>query len=107
MQMLKALPEPARTIVAAAAFTGVRKGELRGFLWENYDGEQIQISQSFWRGHALEPKTRKSKATVPVIEQLARLLDWHRTLSGNPANGLMFLSSVGKPVNLDALPAKV
>jgi integrase len=29
------------------------------------------------------------------------------TLSGNPANGLMFLSSVGKPVNLDALAAKV
>ena len=61
-QMLKVLPEPASTIVAVAAFTGVRKGELRGFLWENYDGEQVLISQSFWRGHALEPKTRQSKS---------------------------------------------
>jgi len=43
-QMLKVLPEPATTIVAVAAFTGVRKGELRGFLWENYDGEQVMIS---------------------------------------------------------------
>ena len=49
-QMLKVLPEPASTIVAVAAFTGVRKGELRGLLWENYDGERVLISQSFWRG---------------------------------------------------------
>ena len=106
-QMLKVLPEPASTIVAVAAFTGVRKGELRGLLWENYDGEQVMISQSFWRGHALEPKTRQSKAPVPVIAQLVRLLDSHRCLSGNPANGLMFVSPVGKPVNLDALAADV
>jgi len=105
--MLNVLPEPVSTIIAAAAFTGVRKGELRGLLWENYDGEQILISHSIWRGHALEPKTRKGKAPVPVIAQLARLLDSHRRLSGNPANGLMFLSSAGKPVNLDALAAKV
>jgi integrase len=106
-QMLKVLPEPASTIVAVAAFTGVRKGELRGFLWENYDGQQVLISQSFWRGHALEPKTRQSKAGVPVIAQLARRLDLHRCLSGNPANGLMFPSPVGKPINLDALAAEV
>ena len=106
-QMLRVLPKPASTIVAVAAFTGVRKGELRGLLWENYDGDQILISQSFWRGHALEPKTRQSKAPVPVIAQLARLLNSHRCLSGNPANGLMFLSPVGKPINLDALAANV
>lgn len=75
VQMLDVLPEPAATIVAAAAFRGARKGEVRGFLWENYDGVQIRISQSFWRGHALEPKTRKSKAPVPVIAQLARRLE--------------------------------
>jgi integrase len=106
-QILRVLPEPASTIVAVASFTGVRKGELRGLLWENYDGKQVLVSQSFWRGHALEPKTRQSKAPVPIIPSLARLLDSHRCLSGNPANGLMFLSPVGKPVNLDALAAEV
>ena len=106
-QMLKVLPEPASTIVAVAAFTGVRKGELRGLLWENYDGEQVLVSQSFWRGHALEPKTRQSKAPVPVIMQLAQRLDGHRCFSGNPSNGFMFLSPVGKPVNLDALVVDV
>jgi len=104
-QMLHVLPESASTIVAVAAFTGIRKGELRGLLWENYDGQQVLISQSFWRGHALEPKTRQSKAPVPVIAQLAQRLDLQRSLSGNPANGLMFPSSAGKPINLDALAA--
>jgi integrase len=104
-RMLNVLPEPASTIIAVAAFTGVRKGELRGFLWENYDGERVMISQSFWRGHALEPKTRQSKAPVPVIARLARLPDSHRCLSGNPANGLMFVRPAGKPANLDALAA--
>jgi hypothetical protein len=57
--MLNVLPEPAATVVAAAAFTGVRRGELRGFLWQNYDGEQIFVSQSYWRSHVDEPKTKK------------------------------------------------
>lgn len=105
--MLSVLPEPAGTIIAVAAYTGVRKGELRGFLWENYDGEQVLISQSFWRGHALEPKTRQSRAPVPTIRELARRLDAHRRLSGNPANGLMFPGPVGKPINLDALASEV
>jgi hypothetical protein len=61
--MLNVLPEPAATIVAVAAFTGVRKGELLG-LWENYDGEQVLISRSFWRGHLLEPKTRLAKTSA-------------------------------------------
>jgi integrase len=104
-QMLHVLPESASTIIAVAAFTGIRKGELRGLLWENYDGLQVLISQSFWRGHALEPKTRQSKAPVPVIAQLAKRLDLHRSSSGNPANGLMFPSPAGKPINLDALAA--
>jgi integrase len=107
VQMLDVLPEPAATIVAAAAFTGARKGEVRGFLWENYDGVQIRISQSFWRGYALEPKTRKSKAPVPVIAQLAQRLELHRSLSGNPANGFMFPSPTGKPFNMDALSRDV
>ena len=62
-QMLNVLPEPAATIVAVAAFTGVRKGELRGLLWENYDGEQVLISQSFWRGHRLSASPSKRART--------------------------------------------
>jgi integrase len=107
LQMLNVLSEPAATVVAAASFTGARKGEVRGFRWEDYDGEQIRISRSYWRGHALEPKTKKSKAPVPVIAQLAERLSLHRLLSGNPGAGLMFPSPEGKPINLDALARDV
>jgi integrase len=69
----------------------------------NYDGEQVCITQPFWREHVLEPKTHKSRALVPVITQLAERLNLHRALLGNPVNGLMFRSAIGKPVNMDAL----
>jgi integrase len=35
-QMLRILPEPAATVVATAAYTGLRLGELQGLNWEDY-----------------------------------------------------------------------
>jgi hypothetical protein len=69
-QMLTVLPEPVATIVTAAAFTGMRRGELRGLLWENYTGTEIWVTQSVWESIVTEPKTRKSKApgVVPLSE---------------------------------------
>ena len=70
VRMLAILPEPAATIVAVAAFTGARKGEIRGFLWQSYDGYTIDVKQSVWRNQVGEPKGEKSKGTIPVIAQL-------------------------------------
>jgi len=40
--MIRAVPEPAATMLAVAAFTGARRGEIRGMAWENYrDGELL------------------------------------------------------------------
>jgi integrase len=79
-QMLRVLPEPARTAVATDAFTGVRCGELAGLLWENFDGtkESMQITRSVWEGHVTKTKTKKSKAPVPIIKPLVRILEAHR-----------------------------
>jgi len=46
--MLAVLPEPARTIVLTAAFTGLRKSELRGLIWGSYNGEQLSVDRSVW-----------------------------------------------------------
>lgn len=73
--MLAILPEPAATVVAMAAFTGARKGEIRGFRWENYDGFEIRVEKSVWRSHVEEPKRPKSKGAIPVIAQLRTLLN--------------------------------
>jgi integrase len=104
---LSVLPEPAATVVATAAYTGVREGELRGLLWENYDGTEVRITQSVWRGHIQEPKTKASIAPVPVITPLAEMLDAQRLRSGNPTKGLMFPNTVGKPMCMAKLARDV
>lgn len=103
MQMLMILPELAATIVATAAFTGARRGEIRGMLWENYSSEQIRITQSVWRRHIDEPKTRESAAPVPVIPALAKFLEKHRESKGKPQSGLMFANIFRRPLDLDKL----
>ncbi|MGE0407181.1 MAG: tyrosine-type recombinase/integrase, partial [Candidatus Korobacteraceae bacterium] len=102
-RMLNVLPEPAATIVATAAFTGLRSSELRGLLWENYDGKQIRVTQSVWRCHIQEPKTRASKAPVPVIAQLAQRLNVHREKAGLAGGGFVFPNTKGKPLCLNGL----
>src|SRR4029077_20600569 len=39
--MLAVLPEPAWTVLLTAALTGLRKSELRGLEWENFDGKEL------------------------------------------------------------------
>jgi len=101
--MLLRLSEPAATVVATAAFTGLRRGEIQGLLWESYDGQQIQVQQSIWNGIASEPKTAKSKAPVPVIPRLRIMLDAHRERCGNPARGPMFPNESGRAMCLNNL----
>jgi integrase len=76
--------------VATAAFTGMRLSELKGLRWENYDGKELHVAQSIWHGIVSDPKTRKSRAAVPVIEPLTRLLERHRVETGNPTSGWIF-----------------
>jgi integrase len=105
--MLTALPEPAATVVATAAFTGARKGEIRGLLWENYDGCEIGIMTSVWRSHVEEPKRPRSKGSIPVVAQLKTMLERHRAACGNPSSGFVFADASGKPMNLEALARDV
>jgi integrase len=107
LRMIEVLPEPAATVVALASFSGLRKGELRGLDWENYDSEQISVTQSIWHGQAEEPKTPASMAPVPVIPKLGERLNSLRKLQGNPQHGPMFPNSVGKPMCLDKLVRNV
>ena len=100
LKMLVVVPEPAATVLATAAFTGARRGEIRGMLWENYSGVQIRITQSVFGSHTDEPKTPKSKAPVPVIAPLAKYLDRHKATSGDPVSGLIFKSKTGSSMDL-------
>lgn len=107
LTMIRILPEPASTVVALAAWTGLRKGELRGATWESYTGDMIYVAKSVWRNDVKAPKTRASKAPVPVIAQLAAKLDEYRILCGSPENGWIFPNSKGEPLGLDGLVSEI
>lgn len=100
-RMLMVLPEPAATLVAVAAFTGARRGEIRGMRWENFHDGAVYIQQSIWESHVSEPKTKASKAPVPIIRQLAARLELHRKRLGLPISGVMFPAANGQPLSLN------
>lgn len=96
-QMLSVMPEPAATIFAVAAFTGLRRGELQGLRWEDYQDGEVRVSRAIWEGHVSDPKTGRSKGAVPVIKQVADRLEFHRLRNGNPQQGPMFPNTKKQP----------
>jgi integrase len=105
--ILAHLPEPAATAFAVAAFMGLRHGEIQGLRSEDYRDGQIYVSRSIWNGRVTEPKTRKGRAPVPVIKQLAERLELHRLSCGNPKTGPMFPNAFGRPLALTSVVNRV
>jgi integrase len=105
--ILSLLPEPAATAFAVAAFMGLRHGEIQGLLWENYHGGEMYVSRSIWNGRISDPKTRKGRAPVPVIRQLADRLELHRLRYGSPLAGPIFANAAGKPLSLGSVVNRV
>jgi integrase len=102
-QMLAVMPEPAATVFAVAAFAGLRRSELQGLRWEDYQDGQIRVARAIWNGKVSDPKTGRSRGAVPIIRQVAERLAFHRMRNGNPEDGPMFRNANGKPVCLNNL----
>jgi integrase len=106
--MLEKLPEPARTVCATAAFTGLSASELRGLRWQDYNGEHLSVSQKVWRKHIGPPKTEAREGAVPVIPALRKILDDYRELF--PPNGSDFIfrgEKMGFALHLDNVSRRV
>ena len=56
LTMIELLPEPARTLVAVAGFTGLRRGELRGLEIGDYKAGVLTVQRSIWRKSVENPK---------------------------------------------------
>jgi integrase len=78
-RLLITLPEPARTVIAVAALTGLRHSEIRGLRWSDFDGENLKVSRSVWRTHVQAPKTESSENVVPILPLLQRVLEKHKS----------------------------
>lgn len=107
--MLARLAEPAKTVVLTAALSGLRKSELLGLCWQDFDGNQLTVRRSVWNGTVNEPKTRRSKAPIPVVNQLAEALEAHKERAGKLAQPDLpiFQAGNGQPLNLDNLSRRV
>jgi integrase len=67
------LEEPERTLTLLAAGTGLRISECLGLQWQDVDfaGQVIQVRRTWVHGQLGDPKTRASKAPVPMHYLLA------------------------------------
>jgi integrase len=102
IHMLKVLPEPARTVVGVAAFSGLRESEIRGLRWEDYDGNFLRVRRSIWRTHIGDTKTPESANAVPVIAPLRKLLDAQKRNATSP-DWIFAGAKKGFALNLDNL----
>jgi integrase len=59
--MLAVMPEPAWTVVLTAALTGLRKSELRGLAWDDFDGKELSVRHSVWNSIVSEPKNKSQQ----------------------------------------------
>lgn len=107
--MLALLVEPVRTVVLTAALTGLRKGELMGLRWQDFDGQELTVNRSIWNGTESEPKTRRSRAPIPVVKQLADALNAHKLRAGILAQATLpiFQAGNGQPLRLDNLAKRM
>lgn len=93
----------AMAAVAIAAFAGLRLAEIQGLSHEDYEGDELSIHETVWRGEVSPTKSKASRATVPVIPMLSTYLDLYRRWleeHGESLTGRMF------PMDLVALGAR-
>src|SRR5215467_8374814 len=102
-RMLSALDDRSATIVAVAAFSGLRRSEIQGLRWSDYKGEAITVQRSVWEGKADDTKTDASSGSVPVISALARHLDRYKAkaIVRPKANASMFAAGNKEPLRLN------
>jgi len=106
-RILEFLPLLPKAVVATAAFAGLRRGELLGLEWTDYSGDALNVKRSVWKGLVNQPKTRASAKPVPVIRQLAEILNTYRSSTGDPQSGVMFHSGAGQHMDFDKLARQV
>ena len=103
--MMTVLPEPARTLVAVAALTGFRRGELRGLEIADYAASVIHVRRSAWKRYISDPKGKRGKGAVPVIPQLREILDGY--ISAMNPTKYLFQNQKGGPADLDYIVREV
>lgn len=105
--LLGVLPVSERAIWATALYAGLRYGELRALRWEAVDLDRclIEVRES-WdpKEGSIEPKTRRSRRTVPMPSLLRTLLvDLMTDDNNHNPSALVFGIADEEPFNAERL----
>jgi len=97
-ELLTALPEPSRSLAQLLVFTGLRIGELLALRWRDVDLERcgLRVTQSVYEGHFDEPKSKRSKRSVPLGAKSIKILAARKPAGVNP-DALVFGTDKGTP----------
>jgi len=102
--ILEPLEIRAAAAIALAYFGSLRPAEIRGLLWSDWTGEELNVRRTVWRNKVGSTKTEGSERTVRVIEPLRSLLERLRTQSAGES---LLANSAGQPLSLDSLNVRV
>lgn len=102
--MLSLVPEPANSMLLLAACTGLRRGEIAGLQWQDWDKDTctLNVRRSAFGIKLKGTKSKASKAPVPVVPILAARLEQLRARAEvYYPERLIFAARAGTPKNLN------
>ena len=97
-ELLGALPEPSHSLARLLVFTGLRIGELLAPRWRDVDLEcgVLRVTQTVYEGHFDEPKSQRSRRSIPLGAKSIEILTARKPAGVNP-DGLVFSTRTGTP----------
>jgi integrase len=99
---MQAVKKPmAKAAIMVATLTGLRMSEIKGLRWNDYDGKVLNVRRGVVDGIVGDTKTKTSKAPVPVVKTLKKILAEH--LKNNSGDGYIFHGETGEPIRFENL----
>ena len=100
--LISSVPARHRTLVTVIAQTGLRISEALGLRWQDVDRNEgvLRVRQAVVSGKVGPPKTKRSRRSVPISDDLLRKLAAHRLSTQHAGDDdLVFGTRSGRPVD--------
>lgn len=107
--LLAELPPLHRPMIAFAAYTGVRAGELRALTWANVDlvARTALIDRTYYRNRLQRSTKSGHDRTIPIPRHVTRMLERLQSERSPTPADLVFPGTGGRPLDLDTFRARV
>jgi integrase len=94
--LIAALPEPSRSLALLLVCTGLRVGEALALRWGDVDLERgvLRVTRNVYDGHFDEPKSQRSRRSVPLGAMSIEVLSALKPAGVNP-DALVFSTDKG------------